>query len=75
MPNRVGMSALSARELIEGLHAIGLTDSAIAVLCCCGRSTIWHVRMGRQSGRTILPRLERIVDARIACERIAGLRT
>jgi hypothetical protein len=60
--------------MIQALHKLGLTDRALAVLTCCSRSTIWHIRMGHQSGRNIQPRLQCIVQARIHNERLAGLR-
>ena len=52
----------SPQEIVSALREYGLSDTAIALLVCCSRSIVWHIRVGEQSGRNILPRLQNVVQ-------------
>jgi predicted membrane channel-forming protein YqfA (hemolysin III family) len=58
---RTSRTTASAQEIVQALYEWGLSETAIALLVCCSRSTIWHIRQGQQSGRNILPRLDKLV--------------
>jgi hypothetical protein len=64
----------SAQQIIQALREWGLSETTIARLLCCSRSTIWHIAHGQQSGRNILPRLDKLVALIQENERLVGLR-
>lgn len=64
----------SPQEIVQALHTYGLNDKSIALLVCCSRSTIWHIRIGEQSGRNIAPRLQQVVKVIQENARRAGTR-
>jgi hypothetical protein len=65
----------SAQQTVRELIAWGLSETVIARLVFCSRSTIWHVAQGQQSGRNIQPRLIKLVTLIHENARLAGLRT
>lgn len=50
-----------AQTILRQLSAWGLSDSAIAPILNCRVATINDIRHGKQTGRNITPRLQKMV--------------